>query len=231
MNYPAPVLSPEEIRKVNEVMTSCNGDRTKAASILCMTRPALTQMINTCVPLKQTWVKAREAKPITDIQQYAGPALQVLNPETVEEQEKRMDEEFELLICGSAGMTPDMAAARQLQKAYSNHPARCIDLIGGSIIDRAIKLKKLIDSLDQKIAESSEAPCLDEITVQQYTTDRTFYIQAHQVLTGMLEKTTKTSLARAKIKQMEGGKSEGKPKGKPGFSPKQQNIVISERAG
>lgn len=221
------MLNAEEIKRVNEVMTACNGDRTKAANILCISRTVLSSYIACSKDLKNLWSKPRVKKEVTAMQAYSGPRLEVVDPETAEEQEKRLDAEFEKLVCGTGTMSGEMIAARALQKAYGHHLNRCMDLMGGSLVDRALKLKKLIDDKEKLIAEGSGTG--DMVQAMIYTAELNGYLEMHNVLIKILEVSNKSSLARAKIKQMEGNKEAGKPKGKPGFSPKTQTIVIQEK--
>lgn len=223
------MLSPEELRKCHEVLTACNGDREKASKILCMTRANLTKLISVNKPLGDVWTtKHKPKEAITSVEVFKGPTLKVLEPETYEQAEKRMDAEFQTLVCGTGEMTAEMAAARALQKAYGNHLGRCMDMMGGNLMSRALKLQKLIDDKQRVIEEGVQV--MDEVEVMKYTAELNGFIEMHNVLINIMSMTTKTSLARAKIKQMEGTKEAGKPKGKPGFGPKvQATIEVKEK--
>lgn len=214
------MLTPPEIKKVHEVMTACNGDRQKAAEILCMSRADLGTTISKCEALNQVWKKNRTKAPEapTAVELYKGPALQILNPESAEEQEQRLDQEFEKLMAGQGGVSADLLAARSLQKAYGKHLGRCMDLMGGNLVDQAMRLNKLVKERQHLIENPPD--CMDEIAVMKYSADLNFHSQCIDSLVKILDMATKSNLARAKIKALEGGKDSGKPKGKPGFGPK-----------
>ncbi len=209
-------------------MVACNGDRKKASEILCMPRVALTATLQNCRPLKQVWCKIEKPEPITAVQSYKKPALQVLDAESAADLEKRMDLEFEKLVCGTGEMTSEMMSARALQKAYGSHLGRCMDLMGGSLVDRALKLKKLIDEKEKLIERGTETG--DLVQAQVYTAELNGYIEMHNVLIRILDMSNKSAMSRAKIRQMEGGKDSNKPKGKPGFSPKQTINMVEKQS-
>lgn len=207
--------SADEIRRINESMTRANGDRQVAAMELQIEKRRLTQILHSTPSLKAIWCPAKNTLPVTALEVMKGLDMQPMTVESAEALEAANDKSFEALLEKSLDPA-ELATARSLSKMWGKHLGQCGELIGGTLVERALKLKAQI----QKAQDEMNAGFEGESAGLQYQARSIFVIEAHKILLSVQDGITKTTMARAKLKEMSQQGNGGRPGGKPGFGPK-----------
>lgn len=150
--------------------------------------------------------------------------VQVVTAETEAQIQARREQEFKKLLVGTAE-EGDLVEAMSLQKAYGRYTEDCESLIGGTLVERGLKLKRILGLLDDQISKDLEAEALSET----FTSKSILYVEAHKMLARIMEVVSGSRLARAKALALkEAGKSKGR--GKTSFGPKTaivaQNVMV-----
>lgn len=187
----------EEIAQINQAMTKANGDRQVAAMELQIEKRKLTQILHSTPSLKAIWCPAKNTVPVTTLEVMKGLDLQPMTVESAEALEAANDKSFEALLEKSLDPA-ELATARSLSKMWGKHLGQCGDLIGGTLVERALKLKAQI----QKAQDEMDAGFEGEFAGLQYQARSIFVIEAHKILLSVQDGITKTTMARAKLKEM-----------------------------
>ena len=217
--------SAEEITRINRAMTEANGDRDVAAAALGITKHALTNILNTTLALKTQWCKPRKLITVSPSELVQGMPLDLMSAELPAEVAARNQEAFDKLLAKS--INPEAMAVNQtLAKMFGQHLEQCGNLVGGTLIERVLLLKEEI----KKRQEEVDRGFVGEDAGTQLKATLEFIAAADNTIISVMEIINRTTTARAKLKEMEGGNNAGRPKGKPGFGPKTaiiaQNVTV-----
>lgn len=204
-----------EIVKIHSALTAANGDRDVAAAALNIDRRQLTQIIHGIASLKRAWGQPKSLNlPV------AIPVPQPVSQETFEELERKNDEQFENLLAKT--LNPgEMETSRSLSKMFGRHLGQCANLVGGTLIERAMKLKDAIADAEKRV----EQGFVGETAAMELKSTYEFITNGNNTLISIMETINKSAMARAKLREMEQAKNGARPNGKPGFGPKMANVV------
>lgn len=211
----------EEVKRIHAALTECNGDREAAAIKLGIEKRQLTQMIHSLVSLKRAW-----GQPKPPNLPVAIPIPQMVTQESFEELERKNDEQFENLLAKTLNPS-EMETSRSLSKMFGRHLGQVANLVGGTLIERAMKLKDEISKAEQRL----EIGFGGDDAGQQLKATYEFITNGNNTLISIMEIINKSAMARAKLREMEQAKNGGKPNGKPGFGPKMANVVQNVAVG
>ncbi len=216
------MLTVEDKRHIHEALTKCQGNRAQAAALLGITKQELKNRIYNNKDLRAAWVTPQVAGPshadVTD-----GPDLSVTAPEIVESWEQRMareDAEYSKLM-ESVGVDPgDVTEAMSLEKFFGRFIGRSLNVIGGGVTVRALKLMKFLEGLDENFKKGFTG----ENARTELATWTFAYMEGHKHLSRMLEVANMSATARAKIELYRSQANASRGKGKAGFGPKTVSI-------
>lgn len=205
------MLTADEKRRINDALTRNNGDRRLACAALNITIKDLKTIINNNKDLKALWGKKPRAL-LTIGSGEETPNVQVVVVENEALIQARREQEFQKLVSVTGG-EGELENSFSLQKAYGRYTEECESLLGGTLVERGIALRKLLKRLDAEIEEALSLP-VEELKVRS-----DLYAECHKQLARIMEVVTTSRLARAKQTALkEAGKSKGK--GKTSFGPK-----------
>jgi len=220
------VLTAEQRAKINQALTTCNGDRKLACEMLNVTGRQLRDLIYNNPDLKSSWStpKARAS----EVELMDGPRIvaEIENPVVNEATQAKFAE----LMKATGATEDDLKVAMSLQEAYGKHTSKCVDMVGGGLVKRAISLGVLLDKMEKQLDEGFHG----EDAGEQFATWNETYAEANKNMIRIMEVLTASEVARAKVKlfasQASGGK--GNNRNRPSFGPKTaiiaQNVTVEK---
>lgn len=221
-----PPMSPDEIAVLDAALEKHGGNREKARGELGLTYDSLKEHILKNPGLNLKWGRDHgtetAVEPAKLVQSEVVASLAVETPEVLE---KRAETSFQRLLGEVTG--PDENAlklSRQLLRMYGEHLCRCADLVGGHLVNRALKLDRQNDELDQELREgdfSGEGGALRYEAMSKKHTDNVDLM----IKVGLL--CQRGLVAKAKVEALKGGGKGGAGKGKLAWGPKQTNILAN----
>lgn len=211
------MLTADEKRRINDALTTSNGNRKAASAVLNISSNRLKTIINNNDDLRAQWSQKRLA-PFTT---RAEP-MTVVPAESEEQIRARREGEFQKLMHGT-GEPEEIVHAMSLMRAYGHFSEEMESLLGGGLVERGIKLKKLCDTLDKKLHDGLNADKQPE----GLTTISILYIEAHKQLSHISEVVGASRVARAKIQMFKDQAKGNKNRGKVAWGPKMQNNIVA----
>lgn len=207
--------------------------RSLAAAELGMSKIEFKDIINSNTDLRAIY--GWKSKKVIHLAQPDGTVATLKMTE--EQISERNEQQFKSLVSPIFGDAKEESDALALAKAYGRHSDLCEQVIGGSVFDRALKLKKLADETDTEIKTMRESGLVnidpetgsgisDNIAANmRYKATLEFSINLHKQLISSAEMINKGRVANAKVKALRDMKN--KSKGKLAFAPKttQTNIM------
>lgn len=209
----------EETAKINSALTACNGDREAAAAMLNVPFAELKIKMMNRKALRVQWSTPQASKEV--VVQSNGQLPVPIPAETQEEMAARAQADFEKLMQGANGDV-DLAQALSLQKAYGKYTEQCQALVGGSLIEQAMKLKDLLNKIHPRLTEG-----VSGALPEGFTSMSILYTECQKQLGSIMEKVNASLVVNAKVKAIREAGKNGKAR-KPGFGPKNQTNVVAQ---
>lgn len=212
------MLTDEEKRRINDALTVNNGDRALAAASLNISTVELKTVIHNNIGLKKHWSKSR--KPL--IPEALGESQEVAVAVTTESDEavmERRNKDFQKLI-SSTGTPEELTDALNLQKAYGRFAEECESVLGGGLVDRGMKLKRLMDKVGDRITDLVK----EGTPPEGFASLSILFIEGHKQLANITSVVGQSRVGRAKIQAIRESAKQQRGKGKTSFGPKQINV-------
>lgn len=213
------LLTKEELARMTGALTACNGDRRKAAEMLNVPLQLVRNRIKTNKVLKAQFSTPR----VGTIKNHESNGVVVLPMPAESEAQlaERTQREFELLLKDANG-DADLATALSLQRAYGRYTEQCQALVGGSLVDQAMNLNRLLNKIHPELMDGVAAGALPE----GFVSKSVLYTESQKMLAGIMDKINASLVVNAKVKALKEAGKGGKTR-KPGFGPKNQTNVIA----
>lgn len=224
-------MTPELKTKICAAMEKHGNKRSLAAAELGMSKVEFKDIINSNVDLRAVY--GWKSKKVIHLAQPDGTVATLkLTEEQIAE---RNEKQFQSLVAPIFGNDKEESDTMALAKAYGRHSDLCEQVIGGSVFDRALKLKKLADEIDKELKTILAAGFVsvdpmtgegaaDNIAMNTRLRAITeFSINLHKQLISSAEMINKGRVANAKVRALRDAKN--KSRGKLAFGPKQTNIL------
>jgi hypothetical protein len=207
----------DEIKKINDALTQAKGKRKIAAELLGITVNALSLRMHKLPEVMSLW--GNRNRKIVLLKQADGEVVKL----KVNEAEIAADHErqFARIVQPIMGTDAEATEMMALAKAYGQHSQLCESVIGGSVFERAIKLKKIADEVDAQVRKEHERGSTPEEMKALYE----HQLGLHKALRDTAEMINRGRVANAKVKAIQDA-GKGSHKGKTAFGPKQSQTNI-----
>jgi hypothetical protein len=216
------MLTEQQRAEIHAALEQTNGDRAAAARLLGMDTKQLAQHIHNTRDLRACWSQ-KKPEPPTEceiIHREASTGLLPVTGGNLFTEAEALQKEDDALKKGlsALGIGGNLVElAHSLQQFQSKHFTRVIELMGGGLTRRFLKIEEAIDDIDQAL-RLLDPTCPEDVAREQILRqDRAALIDLQQKC---YDRVNKAALTQAIIKEKQKA-GHAPDRGKPGFSPKQ----------
>lgn len=236
-------MTDTEIHQINLALENAGGDRALAAVSLSMPKAQLVDAITANPILRTKWMTPRKESDRTTPSEASTVHREMVKLEPIVGDEpmplavvEAVAKEDRALEKGLKGLKLDddlVNLAVSLRDFQSKHFSRSMELMGGGLVRRYLKIEQAIDKIEVALDALATEDCAPEALMglalkeQMLRKDRAQLIALQQ---SAFDRVNKAALTQAIIAQKQADTNgAGKAKvGKPGFGPKQRVQIVAQ---